>query len=191
MRETFSIDPSHSSLGFSVKHMMVTTVRGRFGEFQGSVELPDGDPAQAKAEFTIQAASIDTGVAQRDEHLRSADFFDAAEHPEIRYRSTGVEALGGDRYRADGELTMRGVTRPLSLEIEAGDRVKDPWGNERVGISARGRINRKEWGLNWNQALEAGGMLVSEDVRLEIEAALVHSLAAGRAQGAEDREVAA
>jgi len=173
MAETFKIDPAHSSIGFTVKHMMVTTVRGRFGEFAGTVELPDGDPTQARAEFTIQAASIDTGVAQRDEHLRSADFFDAAQHPELSYRSSEIHALGGDRYRADGELTIRGVTKPISLEIELGERVRDPWGNDRVGLEVRGKLNRKAWGLNWNQALEAGGMLVSEEVKLEIEAAMV------------------
>lgn len=173
MTEMFQIDPSHSSIGFAVKHMMVTTVRGRFGEFSGSVELPDGDPTRAQAEFTINAASVDTGVGPRDEHLRSADFFDVANHPELRFRSTRIESLGGDRYRAEGELTMRGLTKPVALEVEVGDRIRDPWGNERIGISARGKLNRKDWALNWNQALEAGGMLVSEDVRLEIDAALV------------------
>jgi len=173
MTETFNIDPAHSSIGFAVKHMMVTTVRGRFGEFSGHVELPDGEATNAQAEFTIQAASIDTGVGPRDEHLRSADFFDAANHPELRYVSSRIEALGGDRYRADGELTIRGVTNPVSLEIELGDRIRDPWGNDRVGISARGKLSRKQWGLNWNQALEAGGMLVSDEVKLEIDAALV------------------
>ena len=178
MTETFTIDPAHSSIGFAVKHMMITTVRGRFGEFSGQVGLPDGDAGRAQADFTIQAASIDTNSAQRDEHLRSADFFDAANHPELRYVSSRVQALGGDRYRAEGELTMRGVTKPITLEIEIGERIRDPWGNERVGLSAQGKLNRKEWGLNWNQALEAGGMLVSEEVKLEIDAALVASQAA-------------
>jgi polyisoprenoid-binding protein YceI len=173
MTETFQIDPSHSSIGFAVKHMMVTTVRGRFGEFSGQVELPDGDPTKARADFTIQTASIDTGAPPRDEHLRSADFFDAANHPELRFTSRRIDSLGGERYRAEGELTIRGVSKPVTLEIELGDRIRDPWGNDRVGLSARGRLNRKEWGLNWNQALEAGGMLVGEEVRLEIEAALV------------------
>lgn len=177
--ETFKIDPAHSTLGFAVKHMMVTTVRGKFSEFNGIVELPDGgEPTQASADFTINAASIDTGIGPRDEHLRSADFFDAANHPELTYKSRSITALGGDRYRADGELTMRGVTRPLSLDIELGDRFVDPWGNDRVGLSARGKINRKDWGLNWNQVLEAGRLVVSDDVRLEIDAALVHQLAA-------------
>ena len=152
--EQFSIDPAHSTIGFTVKHMMVTTVRGKFGQFSGQVELPEGgEPTQAKAEFTIQAASIDTGMPPRDEHLRSADFFDVANHPELNYRSTAITALGGDRYRADGELTMHGVTRPLTLEIELGDRFQDPWGNDRVGISVRGSINRKDWDLNWNKVL--------------------------------------
>ena len=176
MTEQFTIDGSHSHLGFAAKHMMVTTVRGRFGEFAGKIELPEGDPAAARAEFTIQAASIDTGSEQRDAHLRSADFFDAENHPELTYRSTRVQALGGDRYRAEGDLTIRGVTRPVTLEIEVGERVRDPWGNERVGLSASGRLNRKEWGLNWNQVLEAGRLLVSEDVRLEIDAAFVRKL---------------
>jgi polyisoprenoid-binding protein YceI len=178
MTETFTIDPAHSSIGFAVKHMMVATVRGRFGEFSGKVELPDGDASRARAEFAIQAASVDTNVGPRDEHLRSADFFDAANHPELRFVSSRVQSLGGDRYQADGELTMRGVTRPVSLEVELGERIRDPWGNERIGLSARGKLNRKDWGLNWNQALEAGGMLVSEEVKLEIDAALVASQAA-------------
>jgi polyisoprenoid-binding protein YceI len=178
MTEQFSIDPAHSTLGFATKHMMVTTVRGKFNEFAGHVELEDGRPETARAEFSIQVASIDTGVGQRDDHLRSGDFFDAANHPELKYRSTAVRPLGGDRYAADGELTIRGTTRPITLEIELGERIRDPWGNERVGLSARGKINRKDWGLNWNQVLEAGRLLVSEDVRLEIDAALVRSLAA-------------
>lgn len=178
MTETFTIDPAHSSIGFAVKHMMITTVRGRFGEFGGKVELPDADPTRAQAEFTIQAASVDTNVGPRDEHLRSADFFDAANHPELRYTSSRIQSLGGDRYRAEGELTMRGVTKPVTLEVEIGERIRDPWGNERIGLSAWGRLNRKDWGLNWNQALEAGGMLVAEEVKLEIDAALVTSQAA-------------
>src|SRR5215472_2917835 len=134
MSQGFTIDPNHSTLGFSAKHMMVTTVRGRFTEFTGSVELPDDDPTKAVAEFSIKAGSIDTGVEQRDNHLRSADFFDAERFPELTYRSTAIKALGGDRYRADGELTIRGTTRPVTLEIDLGDRFNDPWRNERVGI---------------------------------------------------------
>lgn len=178
MTEQFSIDPAHSTIGFTTKHMMVTTVRGKFNEFTGAVELTDGQPETARAEFTIQAASIDTGVGQRDDHLRSPDFFDAAQYPELTYRSTSIRPQGGGRYLAEGDLTIRGVSRPLSLELEVGERVRDPWGNERVGLSARGKINRKDWGLNWNQVLEAGRLLVSEEVKLEIDAALVRSLAA-------------
>ena len=178
MSEQFSIDPAHSTLGFSAKHMMVTTVHGKFTEFTGQVELPDGDPAKAVAEFSIKAASIDTGVDQRDAHLRSGDFFDADRYPELIYRSTLITPLGGDRYRADGELTIRGTARPVTLEIEVGDRFNDPWGSERVGLAARGKINRKDWGLNWNQVLEAGRLLVSEDVKLEIDAALIRKVAA-------------
>lgn len=181
MTERFSIDPSHSTIGFATKHMMVTTVRGKFNEFSGEVEVADGDPASAQAEFTIQAASIDTGVAQRDDHLRSADFLDAATFPELTYRSASIRPAGAGTYVVEGELTIRGVGRPVTLEVELGERIRDPWGNERVGLSARGKINRKDWGLNWNQVLEAGRLLVSEDVKLEIDAALVRSLAAAEA----------
>jgi len=178
MSQTFSIDPAHSTIGFTARHMMVTTVRGKFGEFSGQVEITDGKPETAQAEFTIQAASIDTGVGQRDDHLRSPDFFDATSFPELSYRSTKVTPQGGDRYLAEGELTIRGTARPVTLEVEVGERFQDPWGNERVGLSARGKLNRKDWGLSWNQVLEAGRLMVSEEVKLEIDAALVRSLAA-------------
>jgi polyisoprenoid-binding protein YceI len=173
MTEQFTVDRAHSSLGFSTKHMMVTTVRGRFDDFAGTIELPEGDPARAIAEFTVQVASIDTGNGQRDEHLRSADFFDAGRHPEMTYRSTRITEQGEGRYRAEGDLTIRGVTHPLTLDVEVGERFQDPWGKQRVGLNATGRLNRKDWGLNWNQVLEAGRLLVGEEVKLEIDAAFV------------------
>ena len=176
MTETFNIDPAHTTIGFTAKHMMVTTVRGRFADFSGTVELPDGDASKATASVVIQAASIDTGQQMRDDHLRSADFFDSANHPELTYRSTSISPLGGERYRVVGDLTIRGATRPVTLEVEVGERFQDPWGNQRVGVSAVGKINRKDWDLNWNQVLEAGRLLVSEEIKLEIDAAFVRKL---------------
>lgn len=179
MSTTFAIDPSHSSLEFAVKHMMVTTVRGRFTDYQGQVEVDDvSRPEGALGTFTIQAASLTTGNEQRDAHLRSADFFDAQTHPEITFRSTAIEPAGGNRYRVTGDLSMRGVTRPVTLEVEVEEPFNDPWGNQRIAISARGQINRTDWGLSWNQTLEAGRLLVAENVNIAAEVALVRPVAA-------------
>ncbi len=179
MATTFTIDPSHSSIEFATKHMMVTTVRGRFTEYAGTVDVEDvAQPATARGTFTIKAASITTGNEQRDAHLRSADFFDAETYPELSFTSTSIELAGGNRYRVTGDLTIHGVTRPVTLEAEAEAPFVDPWGNERVAVSARGEINRTDWGLTWNQTLEAGRLLVSEKVTLAAEVALVRPVAA-------------
>ena len=179
MATQFAIDPSHSTIEFGVKHMMVTTVRGRFTDYSGTVEVEDASrPETARGTFAIKAASITTNNEQRDAHLRSADFFDAENHPELTFVSTSIEPAGGNRYRVTGDLTMRGVTRPVTLEVETEEAFVDPWGNERVAVSAKGQIDRTEWGLTWNQTLEAGRMLVSEKVTIAAEVALVRPVAA-------------
>jgi polyisoprenoid-binding protein YceI len=178
--KTWNIDTSHSGINFSVRHMVVSKVRGRFAKFAGVIDLNEDDLTHSTLEATIDAASIDTGTPERDAHLRSADFFDAEAFPTLRYRSRRIEALSGDRYRVIGDLTIRDVTREVPLEVEYGGRAVDPWGNERAGFSARASLERKEFGLAWNQVLEAGGVLVGERVDIDIELEVV-SAAAERA----------
>jgi polyisoprenoid-binding protein YceI len=174
----WNIDATHSGINFSIRHMVVSKVRGRFARFSGSVALDEGDLTRSVIEATIDASSIDTGTPQRDEHLRSPDFFDAARFPELRFRSTRIERLADDRYRMTGDLTVRDVTRPVSLEVEYGGRARDPWGNERAGFIATASLDRKEFGLRWNQALEAGGVLVGDRVDIELEIQAVRAAAA-------------
>jgi polyisoprenoid-binding protein YceI len=174
----WNLDTVHSGINFSVRHMVVSKVRGRFSKFTGNVELDESDLPRSVVEATIDASSIDTGSAQRDEHLRSADFFDVEHFPQIRFRSTGIEKVGGDRYRLIGELTIRDVSREIALDVEYGGRGKDPWGNERVGFTARGTLDRKDFGLKWNQALETGGVLVSDRVEIELEVQAVKAAVA-------------
>ncbi len=171
----WNLDLAHSNLGFAIRHMVVSKVRGRFAKYSGAIRLDDDDLTRSSAEVTIDAASIDTGVAQRDAHLRSADFFDVEQFPELRFRSKRVENLGEARYRVVGDLTIRDVTREVALDVEYGGRGKDPWGNERVGFVARGSLDRKDFGLGWNQVLEAGGVLVGDrvDIDIDIEAVRV------------------
>jgi polyisoprenoid-binding protein YceI len=166
---TWQIDPMHSHVEFAVKHMMISTVKGRFAELIGTIQLDEADPTRSSVEVTIDAASIDTREAQRDGHLRSADFLDAEQYPSLTFQSRRVEQLGGDRLRVVGDLTIRGKTREVTLEVTAEGRAMDPWGNERVGFSARTSLNRQDFGLNWNQALEAGGILVGNEVRISLE----------------------
>lgn len=170
----WNIDTAHSGVNFSVRHMVVSKVRGRFGKYSGKAQLSD-DMTKSKVEVAIETASIDTGTADRDTHLRSADFFDVEKYPTINFRSTRVEQVNEERFRLIGELTIRGVTREVSLDVDYGGRGKDPWGNERAGFSARGAIDRKEFGLKWNQALETGGVLVGDRVDIEIEVELVRT----------------
>ena len=165
----WNIDTTHSGINFSVRHMVVSKVRGRFAKFSGSVELDEYDLTRSAVDVTIDAASIDTGTAQRDEHLRSADFFDVAKFPELRFRSNGIEKLSEDRYRVSGELTIRDVTREVKLEVEYGGQNKDPWGNERIGFFAKTAVDRKDFGLGWNQVLETGGVLVGDRIEIELE----------------------
>src|SRR5262245_25930010 len=174
----WNIDPAHSGINFSVRHMVVSKVRGRFTRFSGTLAIDDADLARSTVEATIDAASIDTGTAQRDAHLRSPDFLDVERFPEIRFRSTRIHKLGDDLYHVAGDLTIRGVTRQLVLDVELGGRAKDPWGNERIGFTASTSLDRKEFGLTWNQALEAGGLLVGDRVDIELEVEAVRAAAA-------------
>lgn len=165
----WNIDPTHSGINFSVRHMVVSKVRGRFAKFNGSLELDEYDLTRSVVEATIDASSIDTGTAQRDDHLRSADFFDVAKFPELRFRGSSIEKLAEDRYRVTGQLTIRDVTREVKLEIEYGGKNKDPWGNERIGFFAKTAVDRKDFGLGWNQVLETGGVLVGDRIEIELE----------------------
>jgi len=171
----YSIDPSHSRIGFSARHAMVTRVRGTFNEFAGTGHLDAADPSRSHLELTIQAKSIDTRSADRDAHLRSNDFFDMDTYPEIRFESTRVEAVDPETFRVTGDLTIKDVTRPVTIDFEYTGNAVDPFGSHRLGLEGGVRINRKDWGVNWNAALEAGGVLVSEKVDLEFEVSAVRN----------------
>jgi polyisoprenoid-binding protein YceI len=169
---TWKLDPAHSSVEFAVKHMMFTTVRGRFKDFQGTIVVDEQNPDNSTVNVEINAASIDTGAADRDGHLRSADFLDVETHPAMTFRSKRVEGAmkkEGDQFRVIGDLTIRGTTFEVSLDGVYEGTGKDPWGGIRAGARATTRIDRRDWGLKWNQALETGGILVGNDVRIEIE----------------------
>lgn len=170
---TWDIDASHASAGFKVRHLMVSHVRGHLGPVTGTVFIDEQDVSRSRVDVSIDARGIDTREPKRDEHLRSADFLDVANHPTVTFRSTRVEAPSGAAgdLRVTGDLTIRGVTRPVTLEVEAlPPAIQDPWGNSRRGLSAHARISRKEWGLKWNLAIEAGGVAVADEVAIEIEA---------------------
>jgi polyisoprenoid-binding protein YceI len=173
---TWQIDPVHSTIEFAVKHMMFTTVRGRFKAFSGTIRIDDRDPNQSSVEVDIDASSIDTGAADRDAHLRSADFLDVENHPRMTFRSTRVEgahAKEGDRFRVSGDLGIRGSSMPVTLDATLEGLGKDPWGKERAGFAAKTEIDRREWGLRWNQTIETGGVLVANKVRIEAEVQFV------------------
>lgn len=173
---SWNLDPSHSSVDFSVRHLGFSTVRGRFGSFDLAVTTDEaGVPTSIKS--TIDAATIATGSADRDAHLRSADFFDVENHPHITFESTAINRDGDDLV-IQGNLTMRGATHPVTFEAEVTGPVKDPWGNPRLAAEAKGKINRTKWGLTWNQLLEAGGLMVSEEVKFSINAQIVGQSAA-------------
>ncbi len=172
---TYAIDASHSRIGFVARHAMVTKVRGSFNEFEGSGYFDAEHPADSHLELVIKAASIDTRNADRDGHLRSNDFFAMDEYPEITFRSTSVEQTGDAEYRVAGDLTIKGVTKPVSVDFDYTGAAVDPFGNQRIGLEGTTTINRKDWGVNWNAALEAGGVLVSEKVTLEFEVSAVRT----------------
>lgn len=170
----WNIDDSHSSAQFKVRHLMVSTVRGEFGKVNGTVQYDAKAPEKMVIEATIDASSINTRNKDRDDHLRGADFFDVQKFPTLTFKSTSARKLGKDKFAVTGNLTMKGVTKPVTLEVVGLDKeVTDPWGNTRVGASATGKINRKDWGLTWNQALETGGVMVSDEVDLIIDAELI------------------
>ena len=170
---TYNLDPSHSELGFSVKHLMVTNVKGRFQKFDARVELDEQDLTKSKLTVTIDAGSIDTRNADRDAHLRSADFLDVENHPEVTFVSKRIERVGDNEYKVIGDLTIRGVTREVTLDAEETGRGRDPWGGDRIGFELRGSLNREDYGLTWNAALETGGVLVSPEVKLIIDVEVV------------------
>jgi len=173
---TWNIDSSHATAGFRVRHLMVSHVRGHLGPVSGTVLIDERDPSRSRVDVSIDVRGIDSRDAKRDEHLRSDDFFDVEHHPTVTFRSTRVEAPQGPSgdLRVTGDLTIRGVTRPVTLQVEPLENaIQDPWGNARRGVSARGRVNRKDWGLKWNLAIEAGGVAVGDEVTIEIDAELV------------------
>src|SRR5262245_16730302 len=171
------IDPVHTNVEFAVRHLMIATVKGRFGDVKGTVDLDLANPALAKVDVTIAAGSIDTRNADRDAHLRSTDFFDAATFPELRYVSRKVDVLPDGTFRVIGDLTIRGVTREVPLIATLEGTGQDPWGGYRAGFSATGKLNRSDYGLLWNRVMEAGGVAVGEEVKLIIEAELVQAAA--------------
>jgi polyisoprenoid-binding protein YceI len=166
---TFTIDPQHSRLGFSVRHMGFSTVRGRFEQFDGAIRMRPGDLSTLEAEASVQAASITTGTDDRDEHLRSDDFFAVEAHPTMTFESRAVRDVDGEAFTLVGDLTIRGTTKPVELEAEYLGEGTDPWGGTRVAFEAETTIDRKEFGLTWNQALEAGGVLVGTEVTISLE----------------------
>jgi polyisoprenoid-binding protein YceI len=170
---TYHIDPTHSRIGFVARHAMVTKVRGSFNDFTGSGYFDPDDPTKSRVDLTIEAKSIDTRNADRDNHLRSNDFLDMDTYPELRFVSTSVDKVSDQEYKVTGDLTIKGQTRPLSIVFEVFGPVTDPFGNVRLGLEGRTEINRKDWGINWNVALEAGGILVSDKVTLEFEVSAI------------------
>jgi polyisoprenoid-binding protein YceI len=173
-RVKWGIDPVHSEIAFKVKHLMITNVKGVFREFDAVIYTTGEDIMTAEVDFWANASSVDTGDAKRDEHLKSPDFFDAENHKQITFIGNTIEKVDNDgSYELYGDLIIKNIKRQIKLDVEFGGVMKDPWGNEKAGITLNGKINRKEWGLNWNAALEAGGVLVSETVNISCEVQLV------------------
>lgn len=170
----WTIDPEHSSIAFKVRHLMVSNVKGIFEKFKGTVVIDDKDITRSKVEVTIDTASINTNVAKRDEHLRSPDFFDVTKYPTMTFVSRKVVRAGTDKLKVTGDLTLHGVTREVVLDVEGpSGESKDPWGNIRSGATASAKVNRKDFGLNWNKALETGGVVVGDDVTINLEVELI------------------
>lgn len=170
---TWAIDASHSEIGFKVKHMMFTNVSGKFEKFEASATTEDTDFTNAQLDFSADIASVNTGSADRDNHLKSADFFNADEFPKMSFKSTSMKKVSENEFELIGDLSLHGVTKAVTLNVEYGGIMQDPWGNTKAGFTLSGKINRKDWGLNWNAALETGGVLVSEEVRLNIDVQLM------------------
>ena len=175
----YTLDTAHSRVGFLARHAMVTKVRGLFKEFDGHLHIDGSDPNRSSAEVTIQVASIDSQQADRDNHLRSADFFDVANYPTITFKSTKAEQVDGDSYRLTGDLTIKGITHPVALELAFVGATDDPWGSFRIGFEGSVVVNRRDWGLSWNMPLDTGGLLVSEKITIELDIAAVRPLDKG------------
>ena len=167
---SYAVDPAHSNVGFEVKHMGIATVRGAFKKFEGTVQAGDG---QLTLSGQVEVASIDTGDEQRDGHLQAPDFFDAAQFPQIAFSSTGADTADGGRITLSGEITIKGVTKPIQLVGEVAENGQDPWGNERIGFEVEGKVDRREFGLDWNQVLPNGNLLVANDVKLVVSVSAV------------------
>jgi polyisoprenoid-binding protein YceI len=172
-RTTWAIDPAHTSVEFSVRHLMITTVKGRFTDVKGTVVSDDADAAKGEVDITIGVESIDTREGQRDTHLRSADFFEIEKFPQLHFKSRRITNACGDRFKLIGDLTIRDITREVTLDVTSNGRAKDPWGGERAGFEATTKIKRSDFGLTWNQLLEAGGVAVGDEVKISIDAELV------------------
>ncbi len=171
----YTIDPAHSRIGFQARHAMVTSVRGSFGDFEGTLHLDPANPSNSWAKLTIRVASVTTGQEQRDAHLHTGDFFDIETHPEMTYVSTGVEKLDDETHTVTGDLTIKGVTKAVPVEWTFNGSAKDPYGNIRVGFEGKTTINRSDWGMTFNAALETGGMLVSDKIKLEFDISAIKS----------------
>lgn len=174
MKTTYTIDPPHSSAQFTVRHMMISNVRGGFSSVKGAVVYDPDNPSESTIETEIDASTINTLDAQRDAHLKSADFLDVERYPVITFKSRKVEPVGSDELKVSGDLTIHGVTREVVLKVEGpSEETKDPWGNMRIGVSAHTKIKRSDFGLTWNAALETGGILVGDDLKIELEVSLI------------------
>ena len=165
----WTIDPTHSEIGFKVKHMMFTNVSGKFDTYEGTIETEENDFTTAKISFSAAIASIDTRNTDRDNHLKSGDFFDAENYPKLTFKGASFTKVNDHNYELTGELTIKGVSKEVKLPVEFSGLMQDPWGNTKVGLNIEAKINRKDWGLNWNAALETGGVLVGEEVKLIID----------------------
>jgi polyisoprenoid-binding protein YceI len=172
----WAIDPAHSTVGFKVKHLMISNVKGSFKEFGGQAVTNGNDFSTATISLSINASSIDTEAADRDTHLKSADFFDTANFPTITLDGTKLKDLGDDTYELTGELVMKGISRKVVMSVEYGGLMTDPWGNVKAGFSISGKLNRKDWGLNWNAALEAGGVLVGDEIKIVGDVQLIKTV---------------
>ncbi len=181
-QSTWNVDPAHSHAGFSVRHLVISNVQGEFQKVSGAVKLDDKDVTKSTVEATIETASLDTRVPDRDKHLKSPDFFDVEKYPTITFKSTKVESAGKGKLKVTGDLTMHGVTKPVVLAVDGPSvEIKDPWGNTRRGLSASTTINRKDWGLNWSKTIEAGPV-VGDEVKIDIEAELIKQASEKTAQ---------
>ncbi len=169
MTKKWAVDAAHSGIDFSVKHMMISRVKGSFNDFTANVEADVNDLSTAKIDFVIDVNSIDTRNTDRDNHLRSADFFDSENYPSIKFNSTDIKKVGDDEYELTGHVTIKETTKKETFKVEFEGSGKDPWGNEKIGFTADGKLNRKEYGLAWNQVLETGGIMVGEDIKINLQ----------------------